>query len=257
MKNTAENEADYSKNLLISGYFNKEDIIVSRKRSDRETTPVLETKIKKTWKEIKKFAKESGKNCYDGTNYRLNNLTYTHGKLNLEVSTIKYRVTSSLQLLTQKMSKSLSVKKKHNVCSCGSAVRTKDGKYVVAELSGKSMNSNRLELLGGMVEKPLPLTNSKELFDHLYSELKEEAFINKKDVGSIILRAVMRSAGGTIVFHFDTKLNLTSKTIRERFIKNKNRDPDIADLLFLSKKDFVTYLKTSDRVIKNMLVDFI
>jgi hypothetical protein len=146
------------------------------------------------------------------------------------------------------------VEYRHRSASVGATIKTKDGKYVVVKLSGKSMNTHDIELVGGMVEKPEPLDNSKDLFNHLYKEMKEEAFIYKKDIDEMFLRAVLQAQKGSVLFHFEIKLNVTAKELKDRFKqKEKQRDKDITDLIFWSREEYLSYLANCGRGTKEAL----
>lgn len=128
--------------------------------------------------------------------------------------------------------------------------------YVIVKLSGKSMNGNDFDVLGGMMETELPLDKPLDLFHHLYAELKEEANIDIQDISENMLRGIVQTQRGHVLFHFDIKLNVTAKELKERFDTN-TKDPDIEDLMFLSKEEYVSYLKGCGRASKEVLVGFV
>ncbi len=119
------------------------------------------------------------------------------------------------------------------------------------------MNGNEIEHIGGILEKPLPLQNGTDLFNHLYKEMKEEAKINKKDIESLHLKIMAQSQRGAVNFIFKAKLKIKSTELKERFKKSKKHDPDIAGLLFLKKSEYLNYLETCGRSVKKVMVELV
>ena len=119
------------------------------------------------------------------------------------------------------------------------------------------MNQHETEHIGGIFEKPLPLENGTDLFNHLYKEMQEEALLNKKDIKDLNLRAVIQSQRGAVNFVFKTTLNITANELKTRFKQNTNHDPDIADLLILNKLEYVDYLENCGRDIKKLMVGLV
>lgn len=124
----------------------------------------------------------------------------------------------------------------------------------MVRLTGKSMNEREIEHVGGIIEKPLPLKNGNDLFNHLYKEMKEEALINKKDIKEIKLRAVIQSQRGAVNFIFKTSLNINAGELIQRFKEKGNTDPDIKELLVLSKAKYLDYLESCGQSVKVMMV---
>lgn len=110
------------------------------------------------------------------------------------------------------------------------------------ELTGKSMNKNSTDLLGGMIEKPIEIDRGNDVFEAMYSELEEEACIHKKDIQDSYLRAIYLNSKTNVGFYFEITLNLTTHELKERF-GIKNKDPDIKSLKDFSREDYLEHLK--------------
>ncbi len=146
------------------------------------------------------------------------------------------------------------VEERHRVASCAAHIETHDRKFVLVALSGKSMNGYGIEHVGGVLEKPLPLKNGRDLFKHLYKEIKEEARIYKKDLKNLYLKKVVQGQRGAVHFIFKTKLKITSTELKQRFKQNRKKDPDIGDLLILERSEYLDYLNNCRRSVKKVMV---
>jgi ADP-ribose pyrophosphatase YjhB (NUDIX family) len=107
------------------------------------------------------------------------------------------------------------------------------------------MNPNKYEYIGGNIEFPHPLSNGEYLFAHLYRETKEEINLDPTDFDKLILKAVIQSQRGYVIFHFHAKINLTSDEILDRFKIVK--DPDIAGVKFFDRDEYLKFLSESGR----------
>jgi len=119
------------------------------------------------------------------------------------------------------------------------------------------MNQYEIDHIGGIIEKPLPLQSGADLFNHLYKEMKEEAKINKKDVAESYLRSIIQNTYGAVHFIFKVKLNITAKQLKLKNEKAKKTDPDIKNLIYLDKKEYLNYLENCQISVKKVMVKVI
>jgi hypothetical protein len=162
-------------------------------------------------------------------------------KLHLEISTVKFKIYAALSKLSQTII--LPLPQRHRATASGANIITSDNQYVVVKLSGKSLNQNNLDFIGGNNEKPHPLSNGTELFDHLYREALEEANISKSDFESLILKAVIQMTRGLAFFYYEGRLNITAEELKAQFERQKEKDPDIADLVFFTHDEYLDFLE--------------
>ena len=229
---------NFSKILAI-GKYSPDDILVSIARSNRKIDPEAESKIEAIWLEEKKRAEEAGKICYNGMQYRLNSIHADENKIEVELGNIDYKTV--VALFKNPASENLAEEYQRKNCHVSVTARTTDGKCVMVELSGKSMNSNTVDFLGGMLERPLEIKAGQDIFQAAYSEMNEEAGIKQSDILEIYLRAVLMLVKSTVCFYFEAKISMPSNELQNRFEKSV-RDQDIASLRFIDEKDYVEFL---------------
>jgi 8-oxo-dGTP pyrophosphatase MutT (NUDIX family) len=247
-------KADKTKPIILAqGDFTPEMIRVAIAKSNRAIDPKLESQIESLWTRIKRVAEVRGKTCYNGQVYRLNDLRTQLERerereresnlLELEFAPIEFKVVSALSKLAQTFW--TEVEYRHRACACGMVAETRDGKYVMVELSGKSMNPYKFDYVGGNIEFPHPLSSGEDLFEHLYRETKEEINLDPSDFEDLTLKAVIQSQRGFVSFHFHSKLKLSGDEVVERFKGVK--DPDIAGVRLFDRDEYLKFLERSGR----------
>jgi 8-oxo-dGTP pyrophosphatase MutT (NUDIX family) len=224
--------------ILVSGKFNPDDLEVSMGESTRKIDPAVESKIEGLWTEKLKRAQENGQNCYNGISYRLNALQEKEGKLVLNFGTLEYKVRDGLIAIPEYFE--LPEEYYRKGCFSCASIRTSDGRYLMAELSGKSMNPNTLEFIGGIMETDIPMNSGHDIFENLYKEAEEEAGIRKEDVAEVYLQAVYLEQRTNIGFYFEMTLSVSSGELLERFSGNK--DTDIKLLVMFTREEYLDAL---------------
>ncbi len=225
--------------LLVSGKFQSGDLNVSFSPSTRKINPDIEEKITQLWTTKKKKADEEGRVCFNGTTYRLNSLEIKGSNVILDFANLKYSVRSILPEIPEYYE--LHEDYFHRGCHCGATVKTLDNKYLAVELSGKSMNHNKYDLIGGIMEEPSKLENGDDVFDCMYIELEEEARILKSDISDFYLRGIARTAKTFVSFYFEVILKVSSEEILNRF-HNEGKDQDIKSLKVMNKEEYLIFL---------------
>ena len=226
--------------ILALGKFLPCDIVVTSSSSNRKIDPSIENQIDGIWERKKAEADKLGQTCYNGISYRINSLKQNGDRLEIDFGTIEFKTRISLIEIPEYFS--LGEKYDRMGCYAGATVKTADGKYVMVELSGKSLNSNKIEMLGGLIEKPLEINNSEDLFLSIYNELEEEACIEKEDIDKIYLRAVYIGAKTDVGFYFEATLKLSAKELAEKFVR-ENKDEDVSELRFYEREEYRSLLK--------------
>lgn len=226
--------------LLTIGKFLPSDIEVTLSESNRKIDPKIENKVDDIWNAKLKKAENEGRICYNGTSYRLNSFRQRETKIFLDFTTIDFKTRISLLGIPEYLNLSEEYYKKG--CSTDATVKTADNRYVMVELSGKSMNSNITDLMGGLVEKPLELASGEDLFKALYIELEEEGSISKSDISEIYLKAIYLSHLTDIHFYFEVSLNVSFEELNQRF-KTENKDQDIKGIIDFSFEEYVIHLQ--------------
>lgn len=227
---------------LVLGRFTPADLVVSISESTRKIDDEVEGQIDTLWDATEKKAKEEGRVCYDGISYRLNSLEKDGNTVRIDLGLLQYRVRIGLKSIPKYHT--LSEEYYHKGCYTSATVKTSDGFYLVVELSGKSMNMNVCEVLGGIMEKPSHITTGEDIFECLYEELAEEACIKKSDILESYVRAIFITPATHACFYFEVSLVCTSKEILESFM-SENEDKDIQHLKVLTKEEYLTFLSHS------------
>ncbi len=228
-----------SAKILALGEFLPKDINVSVTESNRKINLIIEAKIDAIWKVKKKEAERLGQVCYNGISYRVNYLKQVGSKLEIDFGTIEFKTRMGLIEIPEYFT--LPEEYYRKGCYSGATVKTSDDFYMIVELSGKSLNQHKVDLIGGLIEKPLEIRNSEGLFLSIYNELEEEACINKEDINSMYLRTVYLTTKTDVGFYFETTLKISSKELIERF-QNQNKDKDIKSLRFLRREEYIKFL---------------
>lgn len=239
--------------VLVEGKFYPQDLEISVSESSRKIEPRIESQLEEIWQKKVKLAKEKGKNIYNGISYRLNDLKIEKGHLLLDLATIEYKVRDGLIDIPEYFE--LSEEYYRKGCHTGASVKTSDGLYIMVELSGKSMNENKIEVLGGILETPPEIFDGNGIFSSLYREMQEEALINQEDILSSYLRAIFLDFKTNIGLYFEVILNVTSEEIIKRH-KNGSTDADIKSIKFFSKEEYLNEL-TNHNVSKQLIADLL
>ena len=224
--------------ILVKGDFGPEDMVVSVGPSNLVILDEVAEDIEQIWSEKLKEAKEKGLNLYNGKSYRLNSFDYTDGKIVLGLGVMDFKTRYGLRFALSNVSFDESMYR--NGCFVGGSVRTSDGNYLMVKLSGKSMNNNTYDFLGGMMELEVPMSDAY-VFDVMYEELKEEAGIEREEVSEMVLRGVYRDIYTNVGFYMTIQLSLSTKEVLERF--SGISDVDIAGIEAYSYDEYVELLR--------------
>ena len=136
--------------ILALGKYMPSDLSVSVSKSNRKIDSIIEGKLETIWETKKKKADKNGQICYNGLSYRLNFLKKLENKIALNFGIIEYKLRTGLVVIPEYFE--LSEEFYQKGCYTGATVKTSDGRYLMVELSEKSMNLNGIDLLGGVIE---------------------------------------------------------------------------------------------------------
>lgn len=243
-----------SPEILVLGKFTPDDLVVSLSESNRKIDPKIEAQIDAIWEEKKKKAEEDGRVCYNGTTYRLNSLKEEGGKIVLDFGLIDFKTGICLGEIPRYFDLPEAYYKKG--CYNNAIVKTSDDHYLIVEMSGKSMNSNNTDLLGGIMEKPMEMNTNEDVFNSIYIELMEESCIIKPDIKDIYLRAIYLNAKTNVGFYFEVTLNISAGELQRRFTA-ENKDPDIKSLKDFSREEYLSHLRNHKSENKQFVAEII
>jgi len=240
--------------ILVNGKFSPDDLVVSVSESNRKIDPKIEGQLDALWEAKVKRAKENGiTNCYNGISYRINTIEEKGGKLVIDFGTFEYKVRDGLIEIPEYFN--LPEEYYRKGCFNRATIKTRDDKYLMVELSGKSFNSYKIDFVGGIMEVNVPIMSGKDVFESMYVELEEEAGIEKDDIAEIYLRAVYLRPNTNVCFLFGVDLRVSSFELLARFSNNK--DADIRSLKTYSEKEYWDYLKNCGEESKQSLCEIL
>jgi hypothetical protein len=226
--------------ILVSGKFSPEDLVVSVGPSNRQINPNVEFKLEKIWEERVKNAGETGRVCYNGVSYRLNSVQEKDGKVLINFGTFEYKVREGLIAVPEYFD--LPEEYYRKGCFSTASVKTSDDLYLVVELTGKSMNENTIDLVGGIIETDTEMETGVDIFKSFYKELAEEVGAKESDIISIYLRSIYLEYRTNVGFYFEIVLKITLQELLARF--DDNTDVDIKSIRGFSKSDYLQVLNT-------------
>lgn len=239
---------------LAIGKFTPENLLVSVSDSTRKINLEVEEQVDAIWEEKMKKAEQERRVCYNGISYRLNSLKEDDQKIVINFGLLEYKARQALSTIPSYLE--LQEEYYHKGCYTGATVKTIDDKFLIVELSGKSMNTFVSDMLGGIMEKPQEIVTGEDIFECIYGELKEEACIGKSDVKECYLRSIFLTPNTHICFYFEVILNVSSEILLSKF-SNENQDQDIKSLKALSREGYVSFLKNHSSPTKKFISEII
>lgn len=226
--------------VLVLGKFAPSDLAFTLSKSNRAIDPDIESQLDELWETKLKKAHEEGRTIYNGFSYRLNSFKEEFGKLQLDFGTIEYRIRDGLIDVPGFLDLPETYYRKG--CYTSASVKTSDDHYLMVELSGKSMNMNMVDLLGGIMETELDFNTGEDVFRSLYKELEEEALISEQDIAESYLRSLYMERRTNICFYFEVKLNISSAEVLKRF-RDASSDQDIKSIKVFDKTEYIAALQ--------------
>ncbi len=227
--------------LLAKGIFHPADLLVTVSESNRLIDSLVEDQIEELWKTKVKLAEEQGKTIYNGLSYRLNSLVIEGAKLKFDFGIFDFKTRECL--VEAQGYENLTEQYFRKGCHSQGTIRTSDGKYLLVELSGKSLNFNKVDFIGGIMETKPELKNGEDVFQSFLLELEEEACIHTNDIQDIYLNMIYLNIHTNIGFYFEVVLNISSEDLAARFA-SEGKDQDIKSLKILSKPDYLATLRS-------------
>lgn len=227
--------------VLALGKFAPDHLQITQSVSTRAIDPGVETQLEALWQTKLAKALEQGKHIYNGLSYRLNAFVQEGNTLKLDLGIIEYKVRDGLIDIPEYYDLPEPFYRKG--CYTTATVKTSDDLYLLAELSGKSMNLNTIEMLGGIMETDPPVQVGRDVFGSLFKELEEEALVMPSDISEAYLRALFLECRTNIALYFEVILNVSSEEIFARFQK-ESKDADIKQLKAHTRTEYLEALHT-------------
>lgn len=208
--------------------------------SSREINTELETKLKMVWENTLKKAKEEGARAWDSQMYRLENSEYSDNSLFLSISTIPYSIATSTTDYKKEII-ALGEKYYTNGLFVSSLVKTKDNKFIFGNLSGNTINQNKIDLVGGVLSQDeRQLESGNDLLEVLLTELTEEINVSRNEVSLSNVIGMIMTDKFQISIVFSTELNITSEKVKSKY--ELHNDNEFKELIFIDQDNLPNYL---------------
>ncbi len=218
-----------------------EDLVVSfNPNSTRKSTGDIDQLIEAEWQSALMFAQREDRKLWNSVTYRLNACSVLDGKVVLDLGLTDYKTYIGLRgydLISELGEEYLT-----KTVYLESLLVTTDGFYVLGELSGKTMETQSVDTIGGVLShSELEVTDAGDLKTALLTEFKEEANIPEQYVDSIQLTGITLDEGYKVGIHFVTRLTITSDRLKSLF--SEGTDSELKGLVFVPSDEIFEYLK--------------
>jgi hypothetical protein len=234
--------------VLVTGPIDFENISLSLSTEKfPKTTPAIDQAIDQKWLELIQKAQTNEQLLFNGSSFRLNKIEESYGlgssegtieTINLEVSPFDFRTRKCLQLLVDTVEE-LGFEYTGNGLAIGGLLQTTDKYYVFGERSGKTLSSNSVDFLGGVVDSTVELSG-QGLKGMLFQELLEEANIPSSVIDSSICLGLIQAQVGNVMVISHTQLNI-SKMELEGFFREADKT-EMKGLIFVPANEINSYL---------------
>jgi len=213
--------------------------------SNRESTPRLEEKIDKVWRNQQEKARRQGYDLWDAEGYRLNELSVDGDVIVLEIADVPYHIHSAMkELHTDPQFREENYDK---LIVADALIRTSDGFYIFAQVD--KVAEQEVVLVGGSCTKErLKLTTSKDLFDFIHQRVADVLNISRPVIAPPTLRGVIQNNMGYINLIFSVQLSVSSKELTKKFTPNSG----VSGLVFVKEFELKTFLRTSRGYIRTL-----
>lgn len=241
---------------LVQGAFGPDDIIVTfSEQSNRLTNNTIDRQVDELWEQVRTAAEAKGKRIWNGITYRTNSVTQlSDGRVSVEFAPLDYKTRECVIQIPGYYELPETYWRKGAYTS--SFVKTADNYYVFGELSGRSLNQNRVDVLGGIIDEELHVRSGNDLFTSLYKEIEEESAIPAQSIKTSFLNSIFLNHNTNVGFHFSVQL-FDSKDVVEQRFRAQAADEDVKGLVFIPEQevfDFVAAISPSKRFLAELLL---
>jgi hypothetical protein len=230
--------------ILARGPFLPKNIkIITKSLTQRKTNPEIEELIYQTWNEMETKAKTKNHLLWNGKSLRLDDLKLENEDLTLFTSPTDYKTRASLELNISKV-ENLGLQYLSAGLAIGGFIETKDGFYIFNQRSDKSVDGNRVDFIGGVMDN-ISAKDGLDLLKHDYLEIKEEINVSKNEIESIIILGLILGDSGNVIFITSTKLNITFEDLQKLF--EQKHDEEVFELVKVKDQDLEFFINQIGR----------
>ena len=191
----------------------------------------------------------------NGISYRLNSIVENGRTLTIDFGTTEYKVRHGFLNISEysNLSEELFCKS----CSCSATIRTSDELYVMVELTGRSMNTNSIDLVGGIMETDLEIHTGNDVFNSFFKELKEEIGVVENDIDDVYLQTIFLEHSANVCFYFELILKINSEELLSRFISCNDKDIDIKSIQTFNRSEYQEVLNNHQSKNKHLIAELL
>jgi hypothetical protein len=241
--------------VILKKAFKAQDINIKRNKiSSRKIDPVLENKAKSQWEEIVKKSEQEGTKIWDGTYYRLDNVSeIKNGSNEFKLSTIKYSLVKAYRGLSEENNLTEDQYTYH--INTGGLIKTTDNFYIFGN-KGSDFNNPIIDFIGGgLQEDELIVETGNDIERNVFKEIKEEVNLEIEEIKESEIIGILLAKSMAIIIIFEVDLKLTKEEVQIKF--DERVEDEIKSLVFVPEKDIKDFFsKQSDyRALVGELLD--
>jgi len=230
--------------ILARGPFLPKNIkIINESSSQRKTNPEIEQLIYQTWEKMETKAIAQNQMLWNGESLRLDDLKLENGELTLFTSPTDYKTRASLELNISKV-ENLSLQYLSAGLAIGGFIETIDNYYIFNQRSHKSVDGNRVDFIGGVMDN-MSAKDGFDLLEHNYLEIKEEINVSKNEIESINILGLILGDSGNVIFITSTKLNISFDYLQKLF--EQKHDEEVFELVKVKDQDLEIFINQIGR----------
>ncbi len=237
--------------ILFKGRVAPENIKQLIIPSQRVTKEDIESKIDEMWAKIENGAKQKGCVAYNGLSYRFEGFSYEDEVLTIKLSTLEYKVKVGIRDYPNYYDLSFEHFQRGSFVS--TFLVTSDNKFVMARLTNRSMNHNKIDSIGG-VNEIKEVDEMVSIKDLLTEEIREEALVSEDELLSMDFLGIYMTGLTNIGFHFITRCSISSSELVSR--SNANNDFEIEGIEVFDESELREFLSIHSPT-KKLLLEFL
>lgn len=227
--------------ILAKGPFEPQNIQIIVTEDNRRTNPDIESMVEATWEEITKKAKAENQMLWNGLSLSLNDLEVNGDQLTLITSVVEFKRRVVLSRNFNRI-EHLGKEFFDMGMAVGCMVETTDNKHVFINRSSKSVNLNRTDLVGGVMDR-IDATCGYDLIAHCYQEIKEEINLDQANIKSMSILGIVMAPTSNVIVIVDVKADCSLEEILLKFELGHDDEADSLKTVPESElKDFLMSL---------------
>jgi 8-oxo-dGTP pyrophosphatase MutT (NUDIX family) len=222
----------YEPRILLKGPFVLDAFELAPVDRHWSANPAYDAAVAEHWERRVQDAAARGHHLWDGTHYRLDDLSDLAAGGTLRLGTVAFRHIATFRMLHE-MHRAQGLEPFHHV-STAALLGTADGFYVF----GKRAINGAIDFIGGGFQ---PEGGAPDFAANMLKEIREETGIAPDQLGAMTGLGVVRSSTSNILVMAGLSTALTCDGVLEAFARRE--DDEMAEPVFVPAGDVVAYLR--------------